>query len=108
MTLEQNLRESLNAHVAIVDVSGGYTRLELTGADVRLVLRKSTGYDVHPENFPPGKVVNTIFAKAQATLRCMAEDQYEILVRRSYSDYLWLWLQRAGKEYAMVARSAAM
>lgn len=103
--LEQHLRESVSGHVAIVNVSGGYAGFELHGSNARRVLMKSTGYDVHPDNFQAGKVVNTVFAKAQVTLRCVQDNHYEILVRRSFADYLWLWLQRAGKEYAMVTRA---
>lgn len=105
-SIEQNLRESVGGHIAVVNVSGGYSILELKGPDARYVLMKSTGYDVHPDHFSSGKVVNTVFAKSQVTLRALADNHYEIVVRRSYSDYLWMWLQRAGKEYGMVFQAA--
>jgi sarcosine oxidase subunit gamma len=103
--IEQLLRESSTGHKAIVNVSGGYCLLELSGNEALAVLMKSTGYNVHPDHFPPGKVVNTQFAKTQLTLRCVATNHYELIVRRSFADYLWLWLQRAGKEYGITARS---
>lgn len=100
--IENALRESIgDKSVAIVNVSGGFTALELIGPHASDVLKKSTGYDVHPSNLTPGKVVNTVFAKAQVTLRCIDTGHYEILVRRSFADYVWHWLQVASGEYGL-------
>jgi len=108
--IENDLRKAVSAHVAIVNVSGGYTVLELSGAHARDVLMKSTGYDVHPDHLSAGKVVNTTFAKAQVTLRCVdlheGQGRYELIVRRSFSDYVWLWIQRASAEYGLHATNA--
>jgi len=99
--LEQSLRSQIDGPIAIVNVSGGYTLLELKGSDAINILKKSTGYDVDPAHFPPGKVVNTTFSKAQVTLRALPDQAYELLVRRSFADYVCLWIQRAGKEYGL-------
>jgi len=99
--MEQSLRASVDGHLAIVNITGGYSVMRLTGEDARNVLKKSTVYDVNPENFAPGKVVNTTLAKAQVTLRALPEDAFELIIRRSFADYVWLWLQRAGREYNM-------
>ncbi|KQQ54799.1 sarcosine oxidase subunit gamma [Pseudomonas sp. Leaf127] len=99
---ELKLREALDGlHIAIVNVSGGWSVLELSGPHVRDVLQKSTSYDVHPNNFPVGKAVGTVFAKSQLVIRRTGEDTWELLVRRSFSDYWWLWLQDATAEYGL-------
>ncbi|NVL29597.1 sarcosine oxidase subunit gamma family protein, partial [Pseudomonas syringae pv. actinidiae] len=99
---EQKLREALaGLHIAIVNVSGGQSILELTGPKVRHVLMKSTSYDVHPDNFPVGKAVGTVFAKSQLVIRRTGEETWELLIRRSFSDYWWLWLQDASAEYGL-------
>ncbi|MDU8459007.1 sarcosine oxidase subunit gamma [Pseudomonas syringae group sp. J254-4] len=99
---EQKLREALTGlHISIVNVSGGQSILELTGPKVRQVLMKSTSYDVHPDNFPVGKAVGTVFAKSQLVIRRTGEETWELLVRRSFSDYWWLWLQDASAEYGL-------
>ena len=99
---EQKLREALgDLHIAIVNVSGGQQVLELSGPNVRQVLMKSTSYDVHPNNFPVGKAVGTVFAKSQLMIRHTAEDTWELLIRRSFSDYWWLWLQDASAEFGL-------
>ncbi|MBF8729400.1 MULTISPECIES: sarcosine oxidase subunit gamma [Pseudomonas] len=100
--IEQKLREALDGqHIQVVNVSGGQTLLELRGPNVRDVLMKSTSYDVHPNNFPVGKAVGTVFAKSQLVIRRTAEDTWELVIRRSFSDYWWLWLQDASAEYGL-------
>lgn len=101
--IEQALRAAVPAEqlVAIVNVSGGYSVLRLSGSDAVNVLKKSMAYDIHPDHFSIGKVVNTTMAKTQVTLRALPEQAYELVVRRSYADYAWLWLQRAGSEYGL-------
>ncbi|WP_416427240.1 sarcosine oxidase subunit gamma family protein [Pseudomonas sp. App30] len=99
---ENRLREALDGqHIAVVNVSGGQSLLELSGPKVREVLMKSTSYDVHPDNFPVGKAVGTVFAKSQLVIRRPSEDVWELVVRRSFSDYWWLWLQDASAEYGL-------
>ena len=99
---EQRLRDALaGQHIQIVNVSGGQTLLELSGEKVRELLMKSTPYDVHPSNFPVGKAVGTHFAKSQLMIRHTAEEVWELVVRRSFADYIWLWLQDACAEYGL-------
>jgi len=100
--VEKSLRSAMgDVSIAIVNVSGGYTILKLQGENANDVLKKSTGYDVHPSNFGSGKVVNTVFAKAQVTMRCIDTEQYELIVRRSFADYVWHWIQVASAEYGL-------
>ena len=102
--VETALRAEMSGHYAIVNVSGGQTILLLSGNDAVSVLMKSTPYDVHERNFPVGKVVTTVFAKTQALIRRCDEQQWELVIRRSFADYVWLWLQDACREYGMVIR----
>jgi len=104
--IERDLRALVDGHIAVVNVSGGYSVLELQGVDAINVLKKSTAYDVAANDFKAGKVVNTTFAKTQITLRAIEYGRYELIIRRSFADYLWLWLQRAGKEYGLRAHAA--
>lgn len=102
LAVEQKLRAALEGqHIQVVNVSGGQSLLELHGPNVRDVLMKSTSYDVHPNNFPVGKAVGTVFAKSQLVIRRTAEDTWELVIRRSFADYWWLWLQDASAEYGL-------
>ncbi|NWN83671.1 MAG: sarcosine oxidase subunit gamma family protein [Halomonas sp.] len=100
--LENRLREKLgDAHFAILNVSGGQTLVELAGDKARELLMKSTSYDVHPSSFPVGKAVSVVFAKSSLILRRPAEDRYELVLRRSFADYLYRWILDAGAEYGI-------
>ncbi len=102
---EQNIRNALSAvgelSHAVVNVSGGYTLLDISGADAINVLKKSTGYDLRDKNFPLGKVVGTAFGKTSVHLLRTGEEKWHIIARRSFADYTWLWLQNAAREYGL-------
>lgn len=97
--LENKLRQALGGHYAVVNGGGGLTTLRLKGKNVSTVLKKSTPYDVHDRHFPVGKVVATVFAKAQATIRRVGDDDWELVIRRSFAQYIWAWLLNACTEF---------
>jgi len=99
--VEKQLREALSGHYAVMNVSGGQSLLELNGPAVREMLMKSTGYDVHPSNFPVGKGVSTTFAKTTAIIRRVGDTQWELVIRRSFADYLYRWLLDASEEFGV-------
>jgi sarcosine oxidase subunit gamma len=100
--LETKLRDYLgSAHFAISDVSGGQTLLELSGEAVQELLMKTVIYDVHSSNFPVGKGVTTVFAKATTIIRRPSEERWELIVRRSFADYCYRWLLDAAAEYGV-------
>jgi Sarcosine oxidase gamma subunit len=98
-SFETEFRNAMKGHYSIVDVSGGQTVIRLAGNAAREVLQKSTMIDVHPEQFPVGKVVGTSFAKSAATLTRVEKTTYDLIVRRSFADYIWEWLCDASAEY---------
>ena len=98
---EKRLRECLSGHFAVMNVSGGQTVLELSGPAVREVLMKSTPYDVHPRNFPVGKGVGSVFAKSTALIRRVDEARWELVVRRSFADYIYRWVLDASEEFGV-------
>jgi sarcosine oxidase subunit gamma len=95
--VESKLREKMSGHFSIADVSGGQTMLVLSGERAESIIKKSAPYDIHPSNFPVGKVVTTVFAKSQVVIRRTGADSFELIIRRSFSDYLWQWIVDAGK-----------
>lgn len=101
LAMEMALREQLGGHYAVINVGGGQTLVRLAGPRARSVLMKSCPYDVHDLNFPVGKVVTTVLAKSQATLRRVGDDEWELVVRRSFADYVWRWLVDASQEYRL-------
>ncbi|WP_322529193.1 sarcosine oxidase subunit gamma family protein [Salinicola sp. LHM] len=100
--LEKALRHALGqAHFSLVNVSGGQTVITLRGPKARETLKKSTPYDVHPSAFPVGKGVTTIFAKTSLILRQPQADCWELIVRRSFADYVYRWLLDAAAEFGV-------
>ena len=52
-----------------------------------------------------GKGVSTTLAKSTAVIRRVGEAQWELIIRRSFADYLYRWLLDASEEYGVfVAR----
>jgi sarcosine oxidase subunit gamma len=99
--LEAQFREQMNGHYSLVNGSGGLTVFELRGARVVDMLKKSIPVDLHDAEFPVGKVVSTVFAKSGAVVRRMGEKEFELVVRRSFADYIWLWIQSSSQEYGL-------
>jgi len=81
-------------HVAINDLSGGQVALHLSGEDVPALLAKGCTLDFHPSVFHVGDCAQSGLAKANVLLGCIdAAPVYEIIVRRSFSEYLLRWLR---------------
>ncbi len=100
--LEGELRQALGErHFAVTDLSGGQTVLRLGGARLRDLLAKGCSLDLHPRRFRPGQCAQTLYAKAPVLLRAVDAGTFEIIVRRSFADYLWRWLEDAGREYGL-------
>jgi sarcosine oxidase subunit gamma len=87
-------------HAAVSDLSGGQITYRLSGDGARQLLSKGCALDLHPTVFGAGACAQTGLAKASVILRPLGnESGFDVLVRRSFSDYLWQWLLRAGREY---------
>ena len=99
--LETRFRAEMNGHHSLVNGSGGMTVYKLRGKHVVDMLKKSTPVDLHDSEFPVGKVVSTVFAKSGAVIRRTDEAEFELVVRRSFADYIWIWIQSASQEYGL-------
>ena len=100
--VETAFQKETKGHFQVVNVSGGQTIVKLSGKYAQYVIKKSSPIDIHPSEFPVGKVVTSVFAKSSAIIRRSGENEFELVIRRSFSDYLWLWLQDASREYGLV------
>lgn len=102
--LEAALRQVLSGHISIVDVSGGQTLINLRGADSALqtVLKKSSVYDFATwprADKDAGRCAQTTFAKATALISNKSDGSFDVIVRRSFADYIARWLLDAGQEF---------
>jgi sarcosine oxidase subunit gamma len=103
--IERSLRAALRGlHSAVNDVSGGKTLIEISGAAARDVLAKGCPLDLHPRTFGIGQCAQSHLAKAWILLRIVnTTPAFEIVVGRSYADYVWLWLNDAAAEVGIEA-----
>jgi len=99
--LEAKLRKKLkNIFSSVTDVSSGQTIITIGGSNARALIEKACTIDLHPRQFSVGDCAQTRLAKT-GVLIAQIDDKpvYEIIVRRSFSDYLGLWLQDAVVEF---------
>ncbi len=99
--LTARLRESLSGQYAsIIDVTGGQIVMQLSGPGVRDVLAKGSTLDFHPDVFKVGSCAQSGLAKANVLIGLVDDHPtFEIVVRRSFAEYLALWFRHAAREY---------
>jgi len=101
-SLASALRQALRTQFAsVTDVSHAWCAIRLTGPGARELLSKGCSLDLHPRAFQSGHATRTLLAQAAVILNRTGDDAYDILVRRSYADYLWQWLGDAGQEFGL-------
>ncbi len=104
---ESQLTEALRGRlsdvfVAVTDVSGGQTVISVQGPHARDVLAKGCSLDLHPRAFGPGRCAQTLVAGVGVTIRQVDETpSFDLIVRRSFAEYLALWLEDAAQEYGL-------
>ncbi len=81
---------------SVVDNSSGLTMIHVTGENAAALLATDCPLDLHPREFKPGQCAQTRLAKAGMTISPLADASgFEVIIRRSFADYLLLWLQDA-------------
>ena len=93
--VETARRSLAGLHGAVTDVSSGYTMLKLSGGGGANVLAKGCGLDLHSRVFGAGQCAQSLIAKCPVLLE--RPEEFRIIVRRSYADYLWQWLLDAAR-----------
>jgi sarcosine oxidase, subunit gamma len=107
-----SLREALKgSHCAITEVSDGRVAFALNGPSARDVLAKGCPLDLHPRSFTSGSCAQTLLAKAPVLIHLVEDDPaagpaFEVYVARSFAQYLWAWLEDAGREYGVQVDAA--
>lgn len=93
-------------HTATNDVTGNFTTVELSGPHARDVLEKGCTLDLHPRALAPGQCAQTLLSHAGILIRPAPDGRaFELVVRRSFADYTFVWLEDAAVEYGGMAVS---
>lgn len=95
--LRQELLKALNGvFSSVVDTSSGLTMIRISGENAAELLATDCPLDLHPREFGAGQCAQTRLARAGMTLSPMTDSTgFEVIIRRSFADYLLLWLQDA-------------
>lgn len=110
--LEDKLADALRAafagrHTAVTAVGHGQTMLVIGGREARHLLAQGCPLDLHERSFGIGRCAQSHLVKAGVTLaQVSAEPVFELIVRRSFADYVWKWLQHTAGEQHVIVKPA--
>jgi sarcosine oxidase subunit gamma len=95
--LKEQLDKALSGvFSAVVDNSSGLTMLHNTGENAAALLATDCPLDLHAREFKHGQCAQTRLARAGMSVSPLAQQAgFEVIIRRSFADYLLLWLQDA-------------
>ncbi len=99
--LKHKLEQALqNVFSSVTDISSGQTILNISGANARSLIEKGCTIDLHPRQFKKGDCAQTHLSKATVLLSAIeVSEEFEIIIRRSFADYLGLWLLDSSLEF---------
>ncbi len=86
-------------HHLVADVTGGTTKLNITGEGAQDLLEKGTYVDLHDSVFKKGQLYATQIAHAPAIIVKNGSNDFSLIVRRSFSHHIANWAVDAATEY---------
>jgi len=103
MDVAAQLEEALaGQHFAVNDLASGLTTVRVNGQNARELLQKGCTLDLHPRAFGEGQCAQTLVAKAGVLILFRGDEpSFDLVVRRSFADYLFLWIEDAAGEYGL-------
>ncbi len=89
-------------HASLNVLTGGQVTLRISGENASTLLSKGCTLDFHPRNFSAGQCAQSGLGKAGVLIGMMDDSPtFDVIVRRSFAEYLALWLRRAGAEFGI-------
>jgi sarcosine oxidase subunit gamma len=87
-------------HAIACDVSESRAIIALKGPKARDVLMRGVSLDLHPRAFHVGQCAQTGLSRANALIHLVDDiPTFEIYVLKSFSDYLWRWLETVARDF---------
>ncbi|CAD7847962.1 MAG: Sarcosine oxidase gamma subunit (EC 1.5.3.1) [Olavius algarvensis Gamma 3 endosymbiont] len=95
--VKKDLLAALNGvFCSVVDNSSGLTTVRVSGDNAAATIASDCPLDLHAREFKPGQCAQTRLAKAGTIISPLADGSgFELIIRRSFADYLLHWLQQA-------------
>ena len=102
-TLPTLLDDALHGmHVSMNVLTGGQVAMRISGEHAAALLAKGCTLDLHPKTFSAGQCAQTGLAKAGILLSKVDDiPTFDVIVRRSFAEYLAVWLEHAGTEFGI-------
>ncbi len=98
--LVNQLNDKLSGeHHLVADVTGGTTKLNITGKHAQDILEKGTYVDLCDSVFGKGHLYATQIAHAPAIIIKNGSNDFSLIVRRSFSHHIANWAVDAAAEY---------
>jgi len=96
----RNIKTEVNLHA--IDQTGGLVQMTLQGKYARDLLAKGCTLNVDEGVFLQGQCVQTGLSKANILLSLIDDSpKFNLIVRRSYAEYVARWLEHAGGEFCI-------
>lgn len=102
-SLHRNLSLLLAETAYFVDQSDGRVVFRLSGPNVRRILAKGIATDLHPAIFETGTSVNVLCGHISINLARTGENEFELIVMRSFAVALFDDLKVMGREFDLSA-----
>ena len=91
-----------NVRASVVDVTEGYVMLSVDGLRAREVLAKGCALDLRSRSFSRGQCAQTAISRTSTLIVAgNADGCFELIVRRTFAEYLALWLRNAAAEFGV-------
>lgn len=87
----------------VLDQSDGRIVLRLSGPNVRRILAKGVAIDLHPSVFAIGAASNLLCGHISVNLARTGENEFELIVMRSFAESLFDDLRLMGREFDLSA-----
>ncbi|MFM0742046.1 sarcosine oxidase subunit gamma family protein [Paraburkholderia xenovorans] len=71
-----------------VDVGSGYTVIRISGVRAQEILARGCPLDLHPTAFKVGQCAQSLFFKASILIAAVELNTFDIIVRRSFAEYV--------------------
>lgn len=101
--LQRNLSLLLAEAAYIFDQSDGGVVLRLSGPNVRRILAKGVAIDLHPSALAIGTSSNVLCGHVGVNLARTGENEFELIVMRSFAESLFDDLRLMGREFDLSA-----
>ena len=98
---EQALREvATKGFVSLTDLSSAQTVIRVVGEGIRDFLSRGITIDLHPQRFSSGECAQALMARVPVLIlnQHAEEATLDLIVRRSFADYLYRWMLDIGAE----------